>query len=796
MSSASVATVGSGACLHCGLAIPSDEPHDAAFCCAGCQAVYALLHDEGLTRYYDLGGARGNPARDALASARRDRKWLEEIEVRVAAASGPEPVCMDVQGIRCSACVWLIEELFRRAPGGLRAVVNPALGRVDLVVEPSFGLRGFVEAIERFGVLLGPPRKTEQSASDGLLVRTGICIALALNAMVLGATQYFGLERGPVAAALADVNFALALLAVLVGGWVFFVSAFESLRRGVLHLDVPIALGILLAFAGSLWSWAAAGGRAVYVDTVTVFIALMVLGRFLQARVVERNRRQLLASDGAEGVLTRRVQGGIVELVSCTRLEAGDEIVIAPGDLVPVDARLREGDASCSLDWIVGESRPRTYREGDVVPAGAFNLGLRALHLFAETDFAGSPLVRLLETPDAQDARGQSRFYQRVVRGWVAGVLFAGVAGFVGWLAVTGDVVRALEVATAVLVVTCPCGFGIATPLAYELAHAGLRRAGLFVRRRELLDRAVGVRRVVFDKTGTVTTGTLHVVDPSALEALPPHERAILYTIAVRSGHPKSQAVARALTTRGAPVAVRPEVASDEQPGRGLSALAGGHVHRLGAPEWAAPGAVLPTACDLVYAVDGVPRAALETAEALRPDARVEIARLVRDGYEVWLLSGDAPERVTALAADLGIPVERAVGGASPDGKAEWLAGHDHADTLMIGDGINDSLVVSRATCSGTPAVDRPFLPARTDFYFVTPGLQPVGLALRAARRVAAVVRRNLGWAVAYNIFAVGLAWAGLMAPWLAAILMPASSLAIVGATFGSLSSRSTLWRS
>jgi len=138
-----------------------------------------------------------------------------------------------------------------------------------------------------------------------------------------------------------------------------------------------------------------------------------------------------------------------------------------------------------------------------------------------------------------------------------------------------------------------------------------------------------------------------------------------------------------------------------------------------------------------------------------------EIERLAADGYEVWLLSGDTRERVQALADMVGLPGDRAVGSATPQGKADWIAAHDRGDTLMIGDGINDSLVVARATCSGTPVVDRPFLPARTDFHFVTPGLRPVGLMLRTAHRVGAVVRRNLGWAIAYNVGAVGLAWAG-----------------------------------
>jgi Cu2+-exporting ATPase len=182
--------------------------------------------------------------------------------------------------------------------------------------------------------------------------------------------------------------------------------------------------------------------------------------------------------------------------------------------------------------------------------------------------------------------------------------------------------------------------------------------------------------------------------------------------------------------------------------------------------------------------------------EDLRADARAETRRLAADGYEVWVVSGDAPERVRVLAADIGVPAERALGGLTPDGKAAWLAATDRGDTLFVGDGLNDGLVVDRATCSGTPAIDRPFMPARSDFYFVTPGLGPVRLALSAARRLGAVTRRNLAVAVAYNAVTVTLAYLGLMSPLLCAVLMPLSSLTVVSLTVFSLSGRSPLWRS
>jgi P-type Cu2+ transporter len=278
------------------------------------------------------------------------------------------------------------------------------------------------------------------------------------------------------------------------------------------------------------------------------------------------------------------------------------------------------------------------------------------------------------------------------------------------------------------------------------------------------------------------------------LEALSPEARAALADLAARSSHPKSLAVRLALGALGGgdAVTVRDGVRVTEHPGRGLEAEIDGVTWRLGAAAWAAPsepeiteGETLER--DMVLARGGVALAHLATREAIRPDAREEVAALAAEGHEVWILSGDAPERARALGAELGIPAERSVGGCSPAGKAAWIRAHDRGDTLFVGDGINDGPAAEVAFVSGTPAVDRPFLPSRADFWFVTPGLGPLRALLHVGARMRGIARRNIGIAIAYNTIAVSLCVAGLMQPWLAAILMPASSLVVVGATAFSL---------
>ncbi len=794
-----IATMGltRGGCPHCGSTVV--DRMAAPFCCVGCEGAFEFLRAARLEGYYAL---REGPGRPVVQTRGPDHLWVEPLAAVICGASPVARVDLDIQGVHCTACVWLLEKLFARLPGHGSILVNPAVGRVQLVVGAAFDLEGFVGEVERFGYLLGPARKSERRASSDLVWRMGVCVAIAMNSMIFAIAMYSGLDDGPLFVLFQRINIGLSMVSVAVGGTVFFRAAWRGVRRGILHLDLPIAIGILLAFVGSLYSYSRGKSAASYVDTLDVFIALMLVGRWLRERVLERNRLEVLASDGVDGLLTRkRGDAGGVFTASCTSIRTGDTLVLSPGDLVPVDARLL-GDAaqSCSLDWINGESSPRPFGAGSVIPAGAFVAGREVIEARATTDFEASPLVDLLRTPVSRDADGgmQTPWWQRVTRFYVAAVLMLAAVGGGAWFVATHDSVRSLGVATAVLIVTCPCAFGLATPLAYDLAQARLRRQGLFVRSAGFLDRASAVRTVVFDKTGTLTEASSTVDNPEALAGLPEDARRALDHLVHRSHHPKALAVRKALATVGGRVDREgpPIVASvTEWPGLGVELVSEGVVYRLGAPRWAS-GAPEEGADGLVFARAGRVLAALRCHETLRADAADEVRKLQGEGYDVWLLSGDEPARVRDVAARCGVASERALGGASPRGKDEWLTAHDHDDVLMVGDGINDSLAVEHAFCSGTPAIDRPFMAARSDFYFVSPGLAPIRAALHAARAVARVRSMNLAIAASYNLVAVALAYAGLMSPLLCAVVMPLSSISTLGATRFALSPGSRLWKS
>jgi len=751
--------------------------------------VHELLASAGLDRFYELAGDRVEPA-PLAGRAAESHAWLEPLLVGAdpaARGAALRTLRLDVQGIHCSACVWLIEQVTRRDPGAAGVAVDPTLGRVELRYEPErFDPLAWIRRVESFGYRFGPPRKEPRRGDRQLLLRLGVSAALAVNLMIFSVSFYFGLtpEDPEIFRLFTLLSLALATGVVVVGGWPFLTGSWQALRRGVLHLDLPIAAGILLVYGSSLARLAGGRGDRVYFDTLAIFITLMLLGRFLQERLLERNRRYLLEDDGADRMAVRRLEGDRAVVRGASEIRLGDRLLVAPGDLMPVDAALDGETAAVRTDWVTGESDPRAIGRGELVPAGSINCGRSAFTAVATVDFAESSLVSLLRRPATPFTSGpHARLWDRLARFWVVGVGLAALVGLAAWW--PSDPERAVAVAAAILVVTCPCAIGIAIPLAYELVLGRLRRDGCFVRSGDLLDRLLRIRRVIFDKTGTLTLGRLELARPEALDGLGSETREVLYNLAARSAHPASLAIAEALDGRGP--RFDPSARVVETPGRGLSWERPDGTWRLGAAAWAAPGV---EGEHPVLSLDGRVVTVVELRERLRPEARRQIAELARSGRELWLLSGDTPARAEALGRALGFDPGRVAGGLAPAEKAARVAALDRDDTLYLGDGVNDAPAFAAAYAAGTPALDRPVIPGRSDFFLVGEGIGALGRLLDDAWRLRRVVRRLLAVAVTYNAGAVGAALAGWITPLVAAIVMPASTLTLVALTVAGLDGR------
>lgn len=768
-------------CRHCGAALIDDRMRASGFCCAGCSYVFRLVHEHGLAGYYQIKNDVTVPA-DAAVFQPRDYSWLEAAQREADASSDSVPSLMlDVQGISCAGCVWLIERVYQQQPGARDIIVNAQYGTMRLRwIRGEFSAVDFARKLQAFGYLAGPAGESVgEPESRGLLKRIGLCAAFAMNVMLFSLPVYFGMEKSYEWAGLFGLlSLAFGTLSLFVGGSYFLSRAVQALRERAMHIDLPIALGIVGAYAGSLYGWMSGEEQFVYFDFVSSFILLMLVGRWAQVAAVERNRRRLLG----QRIVPQRVRLAAGGEVPPEGIVAGQGILLAAGQTLPVEARLESRASTFSLASINGESEPRAFQSGQRVPAGAVNVGRTPLELTTQQSWRESLLAQLLQPGERHGERHV--LLERIVRGYLIGILAIAALSGVGWWLATHDALRTGAVVVAVLVVSCPCAVALAFPLADELATTSLRRRGVFVRESDLWAKLSRVRKLVFDKTGTLTLETPILRNPAALDALDDHARGALLALVRDNPHPVSQCLLGNLLAAGHAEALPGEVR--ETIGFGVEL----GVWSLGRAGWRSglegEGTVL--------ARDGVPVAKFVLAESARPDALEELAALRSQGLFAYILSGDTGEKVAQLARSLHLPADRAHGDLTPHEKAAWLERHGPDDVLMLGDGANDSLAFDRALCRGTPVIHRGILERKADFYYLGRGIG----GIRALFEVDRIRRRTqvavLIFSVAYNLLAVGLAVAGRMNPLVAAALMPINSLltlSIVGIGMRKASGRS-----
>ena len=776
-------------CRHCGAPLFDAQVQESGFCCAGCSYVFRLVHEHGLAGYYRIKDEVTSPA-DGAVFQPRDYAWLEtaqKIAETTAAPDRPPELMLDLQGVSCAGCVWLIERLFQQQAGAREIVANAQRGTIRLRwVRGKFSAAGFARALQAFGYLVGPLGEARgELESRALVKRIGLCAAFSMNVMLFTLPVYFGMGADFEYARLFGLlSLAFGTLSLLVGGVYFIVRAVRALRMGAMQIDLPIGLGIVGAYAGSLFGWLAGEERFVYFDFVSGFILLMLIGRWAQVAAVERNQRRLLALQPKPPRVLTEDAGEVAP----EALRKGQVYALATGQTNPVEAQLGVEAATFSLASINGEAEPRVFQGGSRVPAGSINVGRGPARLTARQEWSESLLAQLLATPERAGAR--DGLIERIVRGYIVGILLVATLAGVGWWLGTGDALRTWAVVTAVLVVSCPCAVALAFPLADEMATVALRRRGVFVRDGGLWTKLARVRHLVFDKTGTLTVETPVLKNPEAVRGLEPEARAALHALVRDNPHPLSQALLESVLAEGTPEPlsgeVRETVGSGVEMGEWSLGRAGWRTrrqaevnHRLGDK----PAEVGAT----VLARAGMSVAEFEFADTVRADARTEVAALRRRGLRVQILSGDRQEKVTALAAELGLAAECGIGELSPQEKAAWFTYARAEAALMLGDGANDSLAFDRALCRGTPVIHRGLLEQKADFYYLGRGIS----GIRELFEVDGVRRRTqrviLVFSVVYNLLAVGLAVAGKMNPLVAAILMPVNSLATLAIVTGGM---------
>ncbi|HEY0819831.1 MAG TPA: cation-translocating P-type ATPase [Rhizobacter sp.] len=731
---------------------------------------------------------RQKAALDDDASLERCTRWRQSPDGRREAES-----VFALQGMYCAACAGVIEAALKRVPGVAAAEVNAASERASVRWDPSRTCASaLVDAVQAAGYRALPAeheaaRAARLRESRQALWRLLVAGFSMMQVMMLTTPGYLA-EPGDIAPDLAALmNWAawvLTLPVLLFSAGPFFKGAWNAVRQRRIGMDVPVALGIAVTFvAGTAATFDPAGpfGADPYLDSLTMFVSFLLAGRWLEVRARHRSTEALDALlQRLPDAVERLADDGSASTVPVARLQVGDRVRIAAGQAFPGDALVLEGSTQVDEAMLTGESRPVERGTGDTVVGGSLNLAspvvVRLQKLGEGTRY--QQIVDLLQHALTQRP-GVLRVADRWAGPFLVGVLLlAALAGAV-WSVI--DPTRAVWVAVAVLIVTCPCALSLAAPAALLAATGGLARRGVLVQRLDAIETLAHVDTAVFDKTGTLTQDRL-VLAATHLDAHADRTALLARaaSLAALSRHPLSVALVQAL-----PTATYAWRALREVAGQGVEATdEHGQRWRLGAPAWV--GVVPQLAANrprVACAREGAgpdAQVLFEFDEALRPDAHDALQSLVAQGLQVRLLSGDTEGSVQAVADRLGIA--QVQGQATPEDKLraiESLQGEGRR-VLMVGDGLNDGPVLARADASIALAHGSALAQQRSDFIVLGSRLGEIPAALVHARKTARVMRQNLGWALAYNASCVPLALVGWLPPWAAGLGMAASSLLVV----------------
>ncbi len=779
-------------CAHCGLPAPDVDEGDA-FCCPGCRAASTALRAAGLEDYYAIrerfGSDEAKPAIE-FADTAAEQFDSDDFIKNQAVTKVPGTLACEVHldGVHCAGCVWLVERMPLVVDGVRDASLNLPRARLTVEWDPEVvKLSTIARWLAQFGYAAYPIDKSRSGRRDQaerrILTKVGVSWALAGNVMLLASALYSGLaiEDGAMFHATRVLSGLLAFASILYGGREFFRRAWASFRPWAgwqkLSIDVPISVGILVGFAHSTYA-AITGFGEVWFDSIAVLIAALLTARWLQMR----GRRA--AGDATEKLLSvmprtaRRVSpSGEIEEVEASSIAVGDTVEIRMGDVVPVDGAVVSGRSSTERAVMTGESRPESVGPGDMVHAGETVVGA-PIRVMVRAVGEATRLGQLLHWVESDDGRKAPVVHlaDRLSGMFVAAILLAAAGTGVLWTAIAGADV-AVHHMVALLVISCPCALGMATPLAMTVGMGRAARIGVFVKHEDALEQLGRVDVALFDKTGTISVGEMKVhaagVERDTLEFVAALERS--------SSHPIAVAFA--------PWDVGLETLDvEERPGLGLSGIVDGRSVRVGSTRYlSAPQSEVDVCLEqgltpIVVEIDGRFCGVIGVGDAIRPEAREVLASLRARGIETSLLSGDRPELVAQAAAALGLDETHALGGRTPEEKlalVEQLQAQGKV-VAMVGDGVNDAGALKRANVGIAVSGASQMNYQAADVFLTGRGLEPLLTLWSGSDSVMGVVRRNLALSLGYNVLGVSLAALGLVSPLFAAVAMPISSVTVV----------------
>ena len=758
---AKAARSGVSSCPHCGTAVEGDLD---LYCCKGCEMAAAIIRGAGLERYYAEREACA-PRPEPIAAG-----WgAVPIE---AADDGTASVRLVIDNLRCASCVWVTEAVLQRTPGVLDATVSYATGRATLRWDPArTSLPALASRIAQLGYR-PRPLGTEAQPDRDLAVRLGISAFASMNIMLLAASVYTGWWETMEPRWAMLFRWSTLVLATPVALWCakpFFTGAWSALRRGQLHMDLPIALAVALlyihGFAATL------RGQDGYLDSLAMLVTLLLAGRMLEGRGRRRAAEAATALASTLPATARRETANGIEVVPAIELVAGDRIDIGSGEEIPADGEVVEGVGQVRMALVTGEAEPVAVEPGSRVVAGAV-VEVGALTVVVKRAGDDTLLRRMArELGQAADRGLAPTAADRIAPWFTLATLIVATATAIGWYLAAGTG-AAIARTVAVLVVACPCALALSQPLAAAAGLGATARRGLLLRSADPLLALAQVDIVALDKTGTVTGGLPRVISASD-EAL-----RIAAGLERFSAHPIARAILAEADHRGIPLPRATQVV--ETAGSGIRGVVDGRIWSLGAG-----GREGGTAGELIVTADDGARFVMLLGDRVREDAARTVMRLRQEGLRVVLITGDHPDVAAAVAADCGI--DEVLARYGPEEKRAWVMARQAEGhrILLAGDGINDGAALAAADVGiamGTGAAATVLV---ADGVVAGPGIEPLLAGRRAANAARRAIRTNQRRSIVYNITAVAAAAAGLVNPLVAAVLMPLSSGMVIWGALG-----------
>lgn len=759
-------------CLHCGAGVPAREL--SGFCCRGCAAVYALLQERGLQTFYKLRDrAHGDASLLPASSAAEDFSYLDDPEFLTdyAYLNGRQ-MRFYLEGVHCVACVWLTEKLPEFVSGveSLTLDLSTSVATIRLRNDGRFAEAA--REILRLGYRPHPVREGEseelqRKENRKHLIQLGVAGMVSGNIMLLATSLYAG-ANGQLAELFRWTSFFLFLPVLFYSAIPFYKSAWASLRKKQIAIDVPIVFGLLVGTAASVVNLIT-GSDHIYFDSIATLIFLLLATRYLLKKVNQNALNSSRLMHFLAPSKARRLVAGstLYEEVRSDALREGDVFQVLPGECFSADGVIIHGESNVNCALLTGESGPERVSIGSRVNAGTWNqdspLQVRVVASGASTRLG--KILNAMEHGLTSKAPIVS-YLDRVGQAFVAAVLVLTCVGF--FMGLQESWHEAINRALAVAIIVCPCTFALATPLAMSLAISRAAKRGILVKSSELIERLSHVKTAFFDKTGTLTYGELRIIEwkeylPGATEAL--------FALESRSAHPIAKAVTRHFseTLKNAP---HFEVTGfAERAGHGVSGSINGAFYEVGR--------LIET--QVAIRKDGVLAGELTLSDEIRSDSEAAIRLLKSLGVEPYILSGDLKKTATHAASQLGIDPKSVIAQASPELKSQVL--RTHPKSLMVGDGANDAVALASAYASVAVQGGMEMSIRAAGAYSSKPGIMPISSLIIISRETMKVIRRNLAFAVLYNIVGIAAALSGHLNPLFAAVLMPISALTVILST-------------